>query len=168
MSSGNWFTEVSGLPFGLMGDMLHAGGNRWLGMVFGMTVRYPWTTEGVKCDPAPVWKVWDEFHIQDAKMVGFWDKKPVVNTENDLVKSTAYIKKDVVLVSIGNFSDKEQVISLDIDWDAINMSEEKTIIEIPYIKDFQEQGVHVYGEELTVKPTEGFILILSTRSMSNQ
>jgi hypothetical protein len=35
MSYGNWLVEVSGIPFGLMGDMLHGGGNSWLGMVFG-------------------------------------------------------------------------------------------------------------------------------------
>ena len=47
MSPENWLVEASGIPFGLMGDMLQGGGNRWLGMVYGMTVRHPWTTEGV-------------------------------------------------------------------------------------------------------------------------
>ena len=63
MSYENWLVEVSGIPFGLMGDMLHGGGNKWLGMVFGMTTRLPWTTEGVTCDPVAVWRIWDEFGI---------------------------------------------------------------------------------------------------------
>ena len=60
MSPDAWLVEVSGIPFGLMGDMLQGGGNRWLGMVYGMTARMPWTGAA---DPRPVWKVWDDFGI---------------------------------------------------------------------------------------------------------
>ncbi|MEZ4968548.1 MAG: DUF6067 family protein [Flavobacteriaceae bacterium] len=70
----NWLVEVSGIPFGLMGDMLHAGGNPWRGMVYGMTVRYPWFTEGVSCDPRDLWKIWDDFGIAESKMIGYWEK----------------------------------------------------------------------------------------------
>ncbi|MHA1452574.1 MAG: glycoside hydrolase domain-containing protein, partial [Promethearchaeota archaeon] len=45
MSADNWFVEVSGIPFGLMGEMLQGGGNRWLGMVYGMSTRLPWISE---------------------------------------------------------------------------------------------------------------------------
>ena len=41
MTPANWLVESSGIPFGLMGDMLYRGGNRWLGMQYGMAVRYP-------------------------------------------------------------------------------------------------------------------------------
>ena len=51
MSADQWLIEVSGIPFGLMGDMLQGGGNRWLGMVYGMTARMPWTSAA---DPRPV------------------------------------------------------------------------------------------------------------------
>ncbi|MGH7658471.1 MAG: glycoside hydrolase domain-containing protein, partial [Gemmatimonadales bacterium] len=37
-----WLTEMSGIPFGVMGEMLQDGGNPWRGMVFGMTNRLPW------------------------------------------------------------------------------------------------------------------------------
>ena len=49
MSPEQWLVECSGIPFGLMGDMLEGGGNRWRGMLFGMTARLPW----VECRPAP-------------------------------------------------------------------------------------------------------------------
>nr|WP_202899853.1 glycoside hydrolase domain-containing protein [Segatella baroniae] len=64
MTPANWLVESSGIPFGLMGDMLYRGGNRWLGMQYGMAVRYPWFMEGVDCDPRPIWKIWDEFGIE--------------------------------------------------------------------------------------------------------
>ncbi|HET8634176.1 MAG TPA: glycoside hydrolase domain-containing protein, partial [Gemmatimonadales bacterium] len=37
-----WLVEMSGIPFGLMGEMLQDGGNPWRGMLFGMTARLPW------------------------------------------------------------------------------------------------------------------------------
>ena len=36
-----WLVEMSGIPFGLMGEMLEGGGNPWRGMLFGMTNRLP-------------------------------------------------------------------------------------------------------------------------------
>ncbi|MFC1783701.1 glycoside hydrolase domain-containing protein, partial [Planctomycetota bacterium] len=36
-----WLIEVSGIPFGLMGEMLQDGGNPWRGMIYGMTARMP-------------------------------------------------------------------------------------------------------------------------------
>ena len=57
-----WLVEVSGIPFGLFGEMLEGNGNPWRGMVYGMTARY---YQGA--DPKHIWKVWDEFGIQDAR-----------------------------------------------------------------------------------------------------
>lgn len=34
-----WLIEVSGIPYGLMGEMLEGGGNPWRGMLYGMTGR---------------------------------------------------------------------------------------------------------------------------------
>ena len=77
----NWFVQVSGIPFGLMGDMLESGGNPWRGMIHGMTARYPWVTDDVQCDPRALWEVWDEFGITDATMIGYWDAHPAVTTD---------------------------------------------------------------------------------------
>lgn len=93
MSPANWLVEVSGIPFGLMGDMLHGGGNKWLGMQYGMTVRQPWVTEGVSCDPRFIWKLWDDFGIMDAQMVGFWEDNPPVTSSDNEVKVTTYISR---------------------------------------------------------------------------
>jgi hypothetical protein len=53
-----WLVEVSGIPYGLPGQMLEGGGNPWRGMVYGMTNRAGWW----KGDnpPTPIWKFWDE------------------------------------------------------------------------------------------------------------
>ena len=63
-----WLVEMSGIPFGLMGEMLEGGGNPWRGMLFGMTNRLPWTGG----DPRELWKAWDDFGISSATMYGWW------------------------------------------------------------------------------------------------
>ncbi len=34
-----WMVEISGIPFGVMGEMLQGGGNPWSGMIYGMTAQ---------------------------------------------------------------------------------------------------------------------------------
>ena len=49
-----WLLEMSGIPFGVTGEMLQGGGNAHRGMIYGMTSRlHP-------SHPA-MWKFWDEF-----------------------------------------------------------------------------------------------------------
>ena len=53
-----WLVEVSGIPYGLMGEMLEGGGNPWRGMLYGMTGRSP------RVDNGPLWKLWDSFGLK--------------------------------------------------------------------------------------------------------
>lgn len=160
MSPENWLVEVSGIPFGLMGDMLHGGGNPWLGMVFGMTARLPWSTEGVICNPKAIWKIWDDFGIDRARMSGFWDLHPVVETNRDEVKATAYIHKDRVLISIGNFSDQKQIVSLQIDWEQLDFGSDNVLLSAPAIEKFQEAMETGPNEQLVVEARKGRLLYL--------
>jgi hypothetical protein len=156
----NWLVEVSGIPFGLMGDMLHAGGNRWLGMLFGMTVRHPWLTEGVTCDPRPVWQIWDEFNIQDAEMTGFWDDTPIVSASHPDVKVTLYKKPGHALISMGNFSDTPKTVSLDIDFNELGMNPENATWTAPEIQDFQQGRDWKPGDKITVEPRKGWLIYI--------
>ncbi len=160
MSPANWLIEVSGIPFGLMGDMLHGGGNPWLGMVYGMTVRYPWTTEGISCDPRDIWQVWDEFGIENAEMVGYWDDNPIVSTNDPEVLSTAYLKPDKIMISVGNFSDSEKKIQLNIDWDRAGITNRPSGFNAPYIKHFQKENRWSLNQAIELDPRKGHILII--------
>ena len=44
--------------------MFQGGGDRWLGMLFGMTTRLPWSSDKVKADPRPIWKIMDDFQSE--------------------------------------------------------------------------------------------------------
>jgi hypothetical protein len=161
MSYENWLVEVSGIPFGLMGDMLHGGGNPWLGMVFGMTTRLPWSTEGVTCNPVAIWKIWDEFGIEQSHMSGPWDIDPVVETDHPDVKATAYIKEDKVLISVGNFSDAPREVKLRINWEKIGIDPDGTILTAPKIENFQDGQQFDVRDRILVQPRKGYLLYLA-------
>jgi len=160
MSWENWLVEVSGIPFGHMGDMLHGGGNPWLGMVFGMTTRLPWSTEGILCNPVAIWKIWDEFGIDSARMNGFWEEEALVKTGNPNVKATAYIHDEKVLISLGNFSDEIHEVKLQIDWKQLKFGPEPVLLTAPEIEDFQEALNLNLDELIQVEPRKGWLFYL--------
>jgi hypothetical protein len=150
-----WMIEVSGIPFGLMGEMLQDGGNSWRGMLYGMTSRLPWAG-----DPTAIWKVWDEFGIQDAEMVGYWAPSCPVKTSNRHVKVTAYIKDDKIMVALASWAPEEVLVDLKIDWKSIGIDKEKAMIHAPFISNFQVEADFKPEDAISVKPGKGWIFII--------
>jgi hypothetical protein len=160
----NWLVEVSGIPFGLMGDMLQGGGNRWRGMVYGMTVRHPWETEGVLCDPRPVWKIWDEFGIESALMRGYWEKDCPVKTNRDDIKATVYQKDGKSLISVASWAEGPVNFKFQYDWKALGIDSGKAILSAPHIKDFQEEAIFNPDDKIPIDPGKGWLLLLRERN----
>ncbi len=154
-----WFVQVSGIPFGPMSEMLQGGGNRFLGAVYGMTNRHSWTP----VSPAPVWKLWDEFGIADARMVGYWDEAPAVTADQPGVRATAFVKEGETLISVGNFSDRDISARLDIDFQALGLDPARVECVLPEVKDFQAQGLYRPGEPIAIPAKQGKLLILKNK-----
>ncbi len=150
-----WMVEVSGIPFGLMGEMLQEGGNPWRGMLYGMTARLPWAG-----DPTPVWKIWDEFGIEQSRMIGYWVKDSPVKTDTEKVLVTVYQKKDQILISLASWAEKDTDVSLQIDWESLGMKEDGSVLEAPFIKDFQESVSFTPDQIIPVPKAKGWLLIL--------
>lgn len=159
MMPDEWLVTFSGIPFGQMSEMLQDGGNRYLGMVYGTTARHSY----IKSSPAPVWALWKSFGIEDADMRGYWDQSCPVRTDHENVKATAYMKKDKVLISIGNFDAKDQRIRLFFDWKVLGMSPEKAKLTAPEVQDFQQESSFGVDDCIPVKSKEGWLLILSAK-----
>jgi hypothetical protein len=136
-----FLTEVSGIPFGLMGEMLEGGGNPWRGMVYGMTNRMPWTENA---DPRPIWKVWDDFGMRGTKMIGYWSPSCPVRTDNPAVLATVYQKKDSMLVAMASWAGNDTTVTLKIDWKQLGFYPGEAVFEIPAIKDFQKRQDILY------------------------
>lgn len=158
MSPECWLTECSGIPFGLMGDMLQNGGNKWLGMQYGMTVRHPWKTEGVVCDPRIVWRVLDRFGIRDATMTGYWENGAAVVSSDEDVKVTVYQNGDRLLLSVGNYSDHTKQVTLSFDWQKLGIDPEGVVIEAEEMDSFQSAARWSVDQPFKVEPRRGWLL----------
>ena len=159
MTPDQWLVTFSGIPFGVMSEMLQDGGNRYLGMVYGTTARHSWTaTEGNK-SPVPMWKFWEKCDIKDAKMVGYWDPECPVSTSDPEVKATAYIKDGSVIISIGNFSTKDKVVTLDVDWKTLGIDPATAKITAPEIMGFQQER-SFDSPRIPVESKKGWMIII--------
>ncbi|MCD6355699.1 MAG: hypothetical protein J7L66_00315, partial [Anaerolineaceae bacterium] len=152
-----WMVEVSGLPYGIMGEMLQDGGNLYRGMIYGMTNRAPGH------NPRPIWKVWDDFGITESRMLGYWVPYCPVKPDRDDVKATVYQKERKALVSIASWAKNSVNVNLDINWKALGIDPDKAIISAPAVENFQEKAFFNPGELIPVEPGKGWLLIISEK-----
>ena len=153
-----WMTEVAGIPFGLMGEMLQDGGNAWRGMVYGMTSRLPWAG-----DPRPLWKAWDEFGIADARMIGYWVPDAPVRTGRNDVLATSYVRDGRALVAIASWAPDPVAVRLEIGWAALGIDAARARIVAHEIDAFQPAREFRPGEPIPVEPGRGWLLEITAR-----
>jgi Family of unknown function (DUF6067) len=152
-----FLTEVSGIPFGLMGEMLQGGGNPWRGMVYGMTNRMPWSDNA---DPRPIWKVWDDFGMQGTTMIGYWSPACPVRTGSNVVLATVYQKPGALLVALASWAKQDTTVRLGIDWQKIGVDSAHATIVAPEIANFQPARNFAVGESIPVQNGKGWLLII--------
>lgn len=152
-----FLTEVSGIPFGLMGEMLQGGGNKWRGMVYGMTNRMPWS-DGA--DPRPIWKAWDDFGMKGTKMIGYWVDSNPVKTDKAKVLATVYKKDGAAMVSIASWENDNTDVKLKIDWKQLGINPAKATITAPAIKDFQPGRTFTLKDAIPVEKGKGWLLVI--------
>lgn len=154
-----WLVEISGIPFGLMGEMLEGGGNPWRGMVFGMTNRLPWTGG----DPRELWKAWDAFGIADSRMIGWWASTAPVKTGRPDVLATTYLRKDRALVAVASWAADTVSVPLTIDWRAVGIPAASARISARAIEGFQPALELAPDQPLRIAPGKGWLLEISRR-----
>lgn len=153
-----WLVELSGIPFGLMGEMLQDGGNPWRGMVFGMTSRLPWAG-----DPRPLWKVWDEFGIAESEMVGWWVEANPVRTGREDVLATVFVRRaeaGTLLIALASWAGEPVDVRLAIDWKKLGLDPKSAKLVAPAIDKFQEPAEFKPGDTVRVEPGKGLLLVL--------
>lgn len=155
----HWLIEVSGIPFGLPGQMLEGGGNPWRGMVYGITTRAGWTIN----PPSEIWKFWDKYKIENKELIGYWEKKCPVTCSNPMVKASVFRSADEVIISVANWSEKDEEASLIVDWSRIELNAEKSDIFIPEIKDFQTEQRSVSLEKITIPGSKGYLIVIKKK-----
>ena len=150
-----WLVEMSGLPFGLSGDMLQ-NPNPWRGMVFGMTARAFYSGGS----PTPLWKLWDEFGIQDAEMLGWWEEACPVTTGRSDIVATVYQKRGKALVSVASWAPQAAKVNLAIDWKALGIDPGRATLRAPELPGFQEQATFARDGGIEVQPKRGWLILI--------
>ena len=166
-------------------------------MVHGITGRLPVGYDSVATHGQPqshevsrpgdyiteVHRMWDEQQVERSEMVGWWADKPVVETNDEMVKATAFVRPGRVMVAIaswhggrncmllpGTAACPATTVRVDVDWAAINMTASAVSIVAPrmggsYFAFQNETAVPVEGlARLSVAPKRGLVLVLSVGS----
>ncbi len=160
MSPDQWLVQASGIPFGVMGEMLANGGNQWRGVLYGMTSRLRWKTGDAVCDPTNVWKIWDAFGIADSKMIGYWDAACPVKTDNPDVLATIYVKKGKALITVASWAKARVNVKLTVDWKALGIDPAKSRLHASACERFQPAGEFAPDAEIPVDPGCGWMFVL--------
>lgn len=96
-----YLVEISGIPFGLTGEMLDykTGGNPWRGMIYGMGGRFL---------PACkyLWDFWDKAKLNETEMIGYWDKQCPVKTNNSEILTTIFNKAKDPVIAVAHWPRK--------------------------------------------------------------
>lgn len=153
-----WLIEVSGIPYGLMGEMLEGGGNPWRGMLFGMTGRAP------RVDNGPLWKLWDSFGMQNSEMIGYWVKDNPVKTGSEKTLATVYTHVgDKTLIALATWEDADAKVKLSVDWAKLGLDASKVTLHAPAIENFQQEGNWKPGDEIVVPKGKGLLIIAENK-----
>lgn len=150
-----WLVELSGIPYGLMGEMLQDKGNPWRGMVYGMTNRLPYSG-----DPRPLWHFWDQYGIAQTEMLGYWAPSNPVKTSRSDVLATTYRGNRRALVAIASWAHQPVQASLEIDWKALGLDPAHASIAAPAIENFQPATTFTPGQPIPLEVGKGWLLVI--------
>ncbi len=161
----HWLIEVSGIPFGLPGQMLEGGGNPWRGMVYGITNRAGWT----KNPPSNLWRFFDEYHFADRELIGYWQNDCPVTCTNPMVKTSVYKSADETIIAVANWDNKDSETSLITNWAKLGINRAGVDVFIPEITDYQQEQKSVSLDKMMIPGKKGFLIVLKRKNnASNQ
>ncbi|MFE2733256.1 glycoside hydrolase domain-containing protein [Streptomyces sp. NPDC059349] len=151
-----WLVEVSGIPFGVMSDMLENGGNRWRGMLFGSTARAP------RMDNRAIWNFWDSVDLPSLNMVGWWaaaERRPV-HVDRDDVLVTCWTGESLAVISVASWADRD--VEVEITFDEVNLGfgAENVQIDVPDVPGFQAAGNVGPSRRVRVPQGRGCLLVV--------
>ncbi|MFG2502772.1 glycoside hydrolase domain-containing protein [Streptomyces sp. NPDC048441] len=141
-----WLVEISGIPFGVMGEMLEGGGNPWRGLVFGMTARAPMT------DVRGLWRAFDQLRLPEAEMTGWWATgSPPVRTGRDDVLATTWEGPGGTVTALASWAGEPVDVVL-------SSASGPVAAYAPAIEGFQPERRFTAGEAMRVEPGRGWLV----------
>jgi len=151
-----WLVSISGLPFGLYGEMLGYG-NPYYGMIYGMSQRH---LNGIS-NPKPIWDFWDYFGIDESEMIGWWEPNCPVIPDVKNVMATVYKREYKSLIAIANWNTFDVNTTLSIDWSFLGLRESISVLSAPGITDFQVSSLFFPTDNIPIPSQKGWLLIIN-------
>jgi hypothetical protein len=156
-----WLVEISGVPFGLFREMLPFGvaveqnATPWRRMLYGMSFRIHRDQ-----NPASLWRFWDQFGIQDARMIGYWDEACPVQTGRPDVLATAFVRADKTLIALATCAQSRVTVRLAIQETAVGLGLSRARLFAPAIPGMQDEFRFPPTDEIPLAPGQGWLLVL--------
>jgi hypothetical protein len=151
-----WLTEVSGIPFGLMGEMLQDGGHPYRGLLFGMTSRIYG-----EVDPRPVWQMMDDFGIEQSRMLGYWLDSAPVRTNHEGVLATTYVRPGAALIVLASWETEEVDLELAVDWEQLGVRDPASVsLVAPEVEGLQSRADFDVNGPIRVPAEQGLFLVM--------
>ncbi len=166
-----WLVELSGIPFGHMGEMLEDGGNPWRGMVFGMTGRAP------AVDNRSLWQFWQDHGLERKQMTGFWDPGAPVRTSHPGVLATTWSGDGGMVVALASWA--EETVDVTLQFSGAQFREAREFggaresgrthdggpagavrLVAPAIAGFQAAAEYAPGQTIRIAPRRGLLLTI--------
>ena len=155
-----WLTEVSGIPFGLMGEMLQDGGHPYRGLLYGMTARMYGDV-----DPRPVWQMMDDFGIDRSRMLGYWLDSVPVRTNHEKVLATAYMRPGATLIVLASWVSEDADVKLAVDWAKLGVPNPAAVsLVAPRVEGLQTRATLDVNGPIRVPAAQGLFLLLRHES----
>jgi len=149
---------VSGIPFGLPGELLMPEAGVARGMVYGVSQRFGWMPREL-VNPSALWRWWDAFDIAGARMLGYWRPDCPVRVNHPDVRATAYVHPGQRLaVALASWATEPVIVAVDVDWPAVGLSPHAVAARIPAIDCFQPGQPSVSLDAVTIEPGKGWII----------
>lgn len=82
-----------------------------------------------------------------------------VKIGNKEVLASVYLQNDKIMIAMGNWSDKDQIINLNIDWKKLGINAANAQIEVPEIDELQSPVIADL-KKLPIPASKGLILII--------
>ena len=139
-----------------MGEMLQGCGHPYRGLLYGMTTRMYGET-----DVRPIWKLMNDFGIESSEIKGYWLEKPPVITNHEKIIATAYLKPEKILIAIASWSDKDENVRLDFDWNQFGFKSGRLFSpEVDKLQPYEEFNLE---GPITIPQNMGLFLVLEKK-----
>ena len=122
-------------------------------MTFCMTPRLPWSG-----DPRPLWKLYDDFGMEEAVMYGFWNADSPLRSDNEAILPTIYVKKDKAVIVVANWTDRPAACRLSLDTGDLGFIPSK--VSLPEMAGIQAAGQVDLSGKIEVEGNKGLFILL--------